>query len=1281
MLNEIRSHSPEQPNVNSTNRIPSNGLSINLPELSTSPATEPLKIPRDGLSSPSPSKLAPSLSIRSLVRETRPLLSGPRTPTRTPQRKQVAFTSQPSEVHTYELEYIPDDAVAAEDTSLDVNWNSVTSAAPTVIHSADSKISKEIPQTHRPLPAIRASGSNYSIKSMPNMESSSDDSEQTIAPSPHSQELSNYYEKHQLSRLTAENCPNLAYDHDEYLQRSQRGELKEPLDIKENKQYREDLKRSIIPIHNGRVKKSSYDQAIEGLGDLYETNVRNTDGDTLNIKRNTSVKSTISISSADRQLATKIVNKRLNSVGLKDGIQGFTDDDVKEILEEEREEPEEPKHQKVSLTRNIIGLVHPVNQDGSLRSPSAQSMSTTVTNDSDFLSASEGGDFDSVDLNDSGVKNDAATEVNTTLDNDSIIVADIPRDLSKASVDSQATAKIRRDDTDFLLSSKKETTPVANPLRVASDISTTSSFAPEKFVLQDPQFDFDGTDDSGNGLDSFEYDPDYKLSASDKARKPRRIISSETSPRGDILDIWSKQEKFRNVSSHSDDFQAISPPTVSRFVVRGKKPKLVQIVPSRKSSAVRIDSVDYGPTSWIKRRLEVLPTGEINRDVDKTASHKFQEEEDDSEDVGEEDEDLEDEKKFDESQDENLKSSDEQTQELQPKTSDISLQDSIDLANYLDRHVGFEEGGDDSFLKDLSSWDTNTLEDQISSENEERIMTDTNVSKLWRDGTLTKKSVVTPGKFAHLSVNEMENFMIRKRIASDGFEIKKANGKAVTGSYVPVLSEQRGQMVDSSFPQEDDSSVSAIVSDLAIPSGLNGQSSTSSPSVGSDEVFSDARESVDEEGSFDNSLNTFQPDVTAEKEITPAKAINVAGEESIASEATTDIFSKYGEVQAEEEKQSVHDVPEVVPVADTPSIKLVDGEQGRLFLRLTDLKDLKLPQIQDRNAKFQAVLDNGIHVLTTDFFDIGTQLNIPINKEFELIVGRSLEVIITLKLRYLKLRDQLVEVKERKTVKSKNFFARLFGVKNIVTTTKYVNRPARFDPLSEVVATDGSFAKIRLNFDQYKNQIVCEPHFYNLQGFNEWKMVNTAGGLKPQPFGVCSVGAEMLFIPRRSEFEVLPVSIKNALSQVQEVNKVMEYEHQGYMFQEGGDLDVWTRRFFRLKGYDMNAYNDDTMKLKAKINLRRVVEIVYPGKKEPITVDPLQRQQDQRVISETLILNDGYKLRFSNGETIDFGCDSRDERDEWVKILEEIIMKNNFRRQPWVKLMSSKMARLTGEAS
>ncbi|KAH3663868.1 hypothetical protein OGAPHI_005271 [Ogataea philodendri] len=532
--------------------------------------------------------------------------------------------------------------------------------------------------------------------------------------------------------------------------------------------------------------------------------------------------------------------------------------------------------------------------------------------------------------------------------------------------------------------------------------------------------------------------------------------------------------------------------------------------------------------------------------------------------------------------------------------------------------------GDDSFLKDLEAWEPQSRVEPVitKASNVETL------SNVWRRGTLSKKPVssktdVESVKFPHMSAGEVEQFMILKKMASDEFQIKEANNKLTLESNT-LHREQHVTVGDARSDITADDKVSTIVPDLSIATGP-----------------------------IEEPAKPVEPVVppTAHRygDLVPAarREVNRAEPASSIRTASQRISSAISSsTKAEVEKP------------------LVLGEYGRFFLRVMGLRELKLPEIAHRNAKFQIVLDNSIHRLTTDYFPIESAGFVPVNKEFELVVADALDIVMTLKIKYDKPKAQLVEVTDKRKVKPKNVFAKMLGYKDIVTSTRYVTKPAEKDPLAELVAADGSFAKFFISFANFEHHVTGESKIFKLDGMNEWRSSNDKS--KPAvPYKVCAADFNMLFVPRTSEYETLPISIKNAYDMVAEVRNTLSETNEGYMYQEGGDVEVWSRRFFKLQGYDLCAHNDTTFKLKARINLKRVVDVEYVGKEDTAG--------SKRVYSDRLLLNNSFKLRFANGETIYFGCDSKEEKTRWVELLETIGAQNSFMRQPWVKLMASKV--------
>lgn len=368
------------------------------------------------------------------------------------------------------------------------------------------------------------------------------------------------------------------------------------------------------------------------------------------------------------------------------------------------------------------------------------------------------------------------------------------------------------------------------------------------------------------------------------------------------------------------------------------------------------------------------------------------------------------------------------------------------------------------------------------------------------------------------------------------------------------------------------------------------------------------------------------------------------------------------------------------PKVKTDAIPLVNGEQGRLFIKLKDISGLRIPDLKKRNAKFQLVLDNGIHCIKTDFVDAGSQANIPLSKEFELIVAEKLNIIITLKLKYDKPQPKTVEVAEKKKVKSKGMMGKLMGKKETRVVKKMVTQPAEEDALASYVASDGSFSKLKISFDEYKEQIFAKPSTYALTCFNEWKTTKTEMGVVRnfKPIPICTLNMKMMFVPRTTEHEILPISIANALAQLKQVRKLTDVKNEGYMSQEGGDVEMWTKRLYKLDNYDLLAYNISSSKLKAKINLKKVVDVSSPrtlsaSNTQNSTAANLPAKKRDFSDIDGMILNNGFKIRFSNNETISFGCDTAAERDRWINCFEQLIMVNRFQRQPWLVSMAQAM--------
>ncbi|RKP29749.1 DUF1709-domain-containing protein [Metschnikowia bicuspidata] len=338
-------------------------------------------------------------------------------------------------------------------------------------------------------------------------------------------------------------------------------------------------------------------------------------------------------------------------------------------------------------------------------------------------------------------------------------------------------------------------------------------------------------------------------------------------------------------------------------------------------------------------------------------------------------------------------------------------------------------------------------------------------------------------------------------------------------------------------------------------------------------------------------------------------------------------------------------------------------ERGRLFLRVVGLNKIALPGIADRVMAFTITLDNGVHCVTTPSYDTCGRASVIIGKEFELTVNRSLQFILTLKATYSRPPPTYVEVKERCVLQPRKRFSRLFGSKEVKTTTRIVPRDTP-DPWDRLIAPDGLFARCYIDVGEYMAQVSGVARTLTFTCFNEWATVQGASLLSS--YTVAQLEVKMLFVPRTEPHEIMPLSIKSAYECLDDLRREMRRVLEGYLHQEGGDCDTWKKRWFRLQGTSLIAHSEYSHKTRAKINLANVAEVVY------VDTQGCIRVPGGRNFSDILLMQHAFKIRFADGEVIEFGAPNAAEKMQWIQAIQEIVYRNKFRRMPWVHTMLEK---------
>jgi PH domain len=106
----------------------------------------------------------------------------------------------------------------------------------------------------------------------------------------------------------------------------------------------------------------------------------------------------------------------------------------------------------------------------------------------------------------------------------------------------------------------------------------------------------------------------------------------------------------------------------------------------------------------------------------------------------------------------------------------------------------------------------------------------------------------------------------------------------------------------------------------------------------------------------------------------------------------------------------------------------------------------------------------------------------------------------------------------------------------------------------------------------------------------------------------------------------------------------------------------WRRRFFKLAGTKLTAYHESTLQPRATINLAKASKLIddKPAltQKEVSTKGGRRKSAFAEEEEGYMFVEEGFRIRFANGEVIDFYADSAAAKDEWMKVLCEVVGKH-----------------------
>lgn len=364
--------------------------------------------------------------------------------------------------------------------------------------------------------------------------------------------------------------------------------------------------------------------------------------------------------------------------------------------------------------------------------------------------------------------------------------------------------------------------------------------------------------------------------------------------------------------------------------------------------------------------------------------------------------------------------------------------------------------------------------------------------------------------------------------------------------------------------------------------------------------------------------------------------------------------------------------------------------------------------VADEKTYFALTLDNGLHCVTTAWLELGRSA--PIGQEFELVVLNDLEFQLTLQ---MKLEEPKIErpqspSKPPTSPKKQGAFGRLFGSpkkrkeselraqQEVQSVRRPVTPPSAYELVQGLVAKDGSFARAYVALSEHEKHTFGRPYNVDITCFNEWALEQVHLGSSRSKKGVTQLQRrppheigklelQLLYVPkpRGAKDEDMPKSMNGAIRALREAEERVQQQanikgFEGYLSQQGGDCPVgsvleiiwnkangkqyWRRRFFKLAGPKLTAYHETTLQPRATINLAKASRLIDDKssltQKETSTKGGGRRKSGFAEEEEGyMFVEEGFRIRFANGEVIDFYADSPAAKDEWMQALAQVVGK------------------------
>lgn len=112
-------------------------------------------------------------------------------------------------------------------------------------------------------------------------------------------------------------------------------------------------------------------------------------------------------------------------------------------------------------------------------------------------------------------------------------------------------------------------------------------------------------------------------------------------------------------------------------------------------------------------------------------------------------------------------------------------------------------------------------------------------------------------------------------------------------------------------------------------------------------------------------------------------------------------------------------------------------------------------------------------------------------------------------------------------------------------------------------------------------------------------------------------------------------------------------------------LQYWRRRYFKLVGTKLTAYHEATRQPRATINLanaKRLIDDRRALTEKETTGKGGKRRRSAFAEEEEgyMFVEEGFRIRFNNGEVIDFYADTAEDKAGWMKVLADVTSRDSM---------------------